>query len=90
MMEGDVLMRGFTRLVLLALTCLLIVPAAARAQGSASIAGVVRDASGGVLPGVTIEASSPALLEKTRTVVTDGTGQYKAISLLPGAYKVTF
>jgi hypothetical protein len=51
--------------------------AGASAQGSASIAGVVRDASGAVLPGVTVEASSPALIEKTRSAVTDGAGQYK-------------
>jgi hypothetical protein len=67
--------------------CLTIVPAAAYAQ--ASIAGVVRDASGAVLPGVTVEASSPALIEKVRTVVTDGTGQYRIENLRPGAYAVT-
>jgi hypothetical protein len=83
-------MQRFSRLALLALVCLAIAPAAARAQGSASIAGVAKDASGAVLPGVTVEASSPALLEKTRTVVTDGTGQYKVISLVPGTYSVTF
>src|SRR4029077_5199058 len=55
-----------------------------------SIAGVVRDPSGAVLPGVTIEAASPALIEKTRTVVTDGEGQYKFVSLPPGVYSVTF
>src|SRR5262245_43268853 len=82
-------MRGFTRLVLIALMALLIVPATARAQ-NASIAGVARDASGAVLPGVTVEVSSPALIEKTRTAVTDGAGQYKIISLLPGIYEVTF
>jgi len=63
-------------------------PISARAQ--ASIAGVVRDSSGAVLPGVTVEASSPALIEKTRSVVTDGTGQYKIIDLRPGTYVVTF
>jgi hypothetical protein len=64
------------------------VPALALAQ--ASIAGVVRDASGAVLPGVTVEASSPALIEKVRTVVTDGSGQYRIIDLRPGSYVVTF
>jgi hypothetical protein len=64
------------------------VPTAAFAQ--AAIAGVVRDASGAVLPGVTVEASSPALIEKVRTVVTDGTGQYRVIDLRPGTYTVTF
>jgi hypothetical protein len=56
----------------------------------ASIAGVVKDASGAVLPGVTVEASSPALIEKVRSVVTDGSGQYRIVDLRPGAYVVTF
>jgi hypothetical protein len=60
------------------------------AQASASIDGVVRDASGAVLPGVTVEASSPALIEKTRTVVTDGAGQFKIEQLRGGIYTVTF
>jgi hypothetical protein len=67
---------------------LVLVPSTARAQ--ASIAGLVKDTSGAVLPGVTVEASSPALIEKTRTVVTDGTGQYKVEQLRPGLYAVTF
>ena len=50
----------------------------------------MRDSSGAVLPGVTVEASSPALIEKTRSVVTDGTGQYKIVDLRPGIYAVTF
>jgi len=63
----------------------------ARAQGqTGTIAGVVRDASGAVLPGVTIEASSPALIEKTRSAVTDGQGAYSIIDLRPGTYAVTF
>jgi protocatechuate 3,4-dioxygenase beta subunit len=72
-----------------ALTALLLFPAAARAQ--ATIAGVVKDASGAVLPGVTVEVASPVLIEKTRSaVITDGTGQYRIINLLPGTYTVTF
>ena len=63
-------------------------PADARAQGA--ITGVVRDASGAVLPGVTVEASSPELIEKVRSAVTDGTGQYRIVDLRPGAYAVTF
>jgi hypothetical protein len=63
-------------------------PAAAFAQ--ASITGVVKDASGAVLPGVTVEASSPVLIEKSRSTVTDGSGQYQIIQLLPGTYTVTF
>jgi hypothetical protein len=59
------------------------------AWAQATIAGVVRDPSGGVLPGVTVEASSPALIEKVRTVVTDGTGQYRIVDLRPGTYSIT-
>jgi hypothetical protein len=66
---------------------LLLVPATAWAQ--ATIAGVVRDPSGAVLPGVTVEASSPALIEKVRSVVTDGTGQYRIVDLRPGTYSIT-
>ena len=64
----------------------------AYAQGAvqASIAGVVRDTSGAVLPGVTIEASSPVLIEKSRTAVSDDTGRYRIIALNPGTYTVTF
>ena len=69
-------------------SCLAILPASAYAQ--ATLAGVVKDASGAVLPGVTVEASSPALIEKTRTAVTDGTGQYQIVDLRPGTYAVTF
>ena len=70
------------------LLVLLLVPAAAYAQ--AAITGIARDTSGGVLPGVTVEAASPALIEKVRSVVTDGTGQYRIVNLLPGTYSVTF
>jgi hypothetical protein len=70
----------------------LVLPAPARGQGAvqASITGVVRDGSGGVLPGVTVEASSPVLIERTRSAVTDGTGRYQIVNLLPGTYTVTF
>jgi hypothetical protein len=70
------------------LTAVALMPAAAFAQ--ASIVGTVRDASGAVLPGVTVEASSPALIEKTRSVVSSGTGQYAIEDLRPGTYTVTF
>jgi hypothetical protein len=66
----------------------LLLPALAQAQ--ASITGTVKDTSGAVLPGVTVEAASPALIEKSRSVVTDGTGQYRIVDLRPGAYSVTF
>jgi hypothetical protein len=68
---------------------LLLTPAAIWAQ-EASITGVIRDASGAVLPGVSVEAASSSLIEKTRTVVSDGTGQYRIVSLPVGTYVVTF
>ncbi len=71
----------------LCLAVLLLLPSLADAQ---SLAGTVRDASGAVLPGVIVEASSPALIEKVRTAVTDGSGQYRLIDLRPGLYRVTF
>ncbi len=71
-----------------ALLLLVLVPAMAFAQ--ATITGVVKDASGAVLPGVTVEAASPALIEKTRSAVTDGTGTYRIVDLRPGTYSVTF
>ena len=74
--------------IAMVLACLLVVPVAAFAQGT--ISGVVKDASGAILPGVTVEASSPTLIEKTRTVVTDGSGQYQIVNLRPGTYSVTF
>ena len=70
------------------ISCVLLVPSLAFAQ--ASISGVARDPSGAVLPGVTVEASSPVLIEKVRTVVTDGNGIYRVVDLPPGAYTVTF
>src|SRR6266446_594876 len=72
----------------LAFVGLLLLPATLFAQ--ASVTGTVRDASGAVLPGVTVEASSPALIEKTRTAVTDGSGQYRIVDLRPGTYSLTF
>src|SRR5262249_49386617 len=68
--------------------CLVLLPTLAFAQ--ASITGVVKDTSGAVLPGVTVEVASPALIEKTRSAVSDGTGQYRIVDLRPGTYTVTF
>ena len=65
----------------------LALPSDAAAQ---SIAGAVRDASGGVLPGVTVEASSPALIERVRSTITDGSGQYRLENLAPGVYSVSY
>src|SRR4026208_301856 len=70
------------------LLVILLLPAAALAQGA--ITGVVRDASGAVLPGVTVEAASPVLIEKVRSVLSDSTGQYRIVDLRPGSYAVTF
>jgi len=68
--------------------CVVGLPGRANAQ--ASITGVVKDSSGGVLPGVTVEASSAALIEKTRQATTDGTGHYQILDLGPGSYTVIF
>ena len=68
----------------------VFMPISASAQQASGIAGVVRDTSGAVLPGVTVEAASPALIEKVRTVVTDGEGRYNVADLRPGSYVVTF
>ena len=71
--------------------CLWLPPAAsAQTALSSAIAGVVRDSSGAVLPGVTVEAASPALIEKVRTAVTDSQGLYRIVDLRPGVYTVTF
>src|SRR5256885_465921 len=72
-----------------ALTALAVLLSAG-AAGAQTLAGVVKDASGAVLPGVTVEASSPALIERTRSVVTDGRGQYQIVNLRPGTYTVNF
>src|SRR5690348_6222587 len=69
---------------------LVLCPAALFAQSGSSIAGVVKDTTGAVMPGVTVEASSPALIEKVRSAVTDAAGQYKIVNLVPGTYSVTF
>jgi hypothetical protein len=75
-------------LQVIGLTAVVLMPATVFAQ--ASIVGTVRDASGAVLPGVTVEASSPALIEKARSVVSSGTGQYAIEDLRSGTYTVTF
>jgi hypothetical protein len=75
------------RFLVLALVA-VAVPSIALAQ--ASITGTVKDASGAVLPGVAVEAASPELIEKVRTAVTDGSGQYRIVDLRPGVYSVTF
>ena len=72
------------------LSLLCIVMAARPARAQSTIAGIVKDATGAVLPGVTVEVGSDVLIERTRTAVTDGQGQYRIIDLRPGMYFVTF
>jgi hypothetical protein len=72
----------------IAVACLLALPSPAWAQSA--LAGVVRDTSGAVLPGVTVEAASPVLIEKVRTVTTDENGAYRIVDLRPGTYTLTF
>jgi iron complex outermembrane receptor protein len=83
----EVSMRTIARCFLL-FGLVAVVPRVAAAQ--ATLAGEVKDTTGAVLPGVTVEAASPALTEKVRTTVTDGSGRYRLESLPPGSYTVTF
>jgi hypothetical protein len=78
----------FTGGIFLALTFLCLLPIEARAQSA--FTGVVKDTSGAVLPGVTVEVASPVLIEKTRSVVTDDNGAYRIVDLRPGVYTITF
>src|SRR5688572_13727580 len=80
-------MRKAWNRILMAAAALLL-PAVVFAQGT--LTGTVRDASGAVMPGVTVEASSDVLIEKVRTATTDGSGQWRIIDLRPGVYRVTF
>ena len=85
-MPVRVVVSGFLRVAVLILSS----PGAFAQGQTGSIAGVVRDTSGAVLPGVTVEASSPALIEKSRSVVSDGQGRYTIVDLRPGTYSVAF
>jgi len=80
--------RLFPRVLVGVLALMLLLPAASYAQSA--IAGVVKDTTGAVLPGVTVEASSPVLIEQTRSATTDSQGQYKILDLRPGTYSVIF
>ena len=82
-------MRTVIRHLAAGASAVIIFPALCFAQFGA-IAGVVKDDTGAVLPGVTVEAASPALIEKTRTAVSDSAGQYSVQQLRPGVYTVTF
>src|SRR3989454_5152437 len=70
------------------LVVLVVVPSLASAQST--ISGVVKDASGAVIPGVTVEAASEVLIERSRTVVTSGDGRYTVVDVRPGLYTITF
>ena len=83
-------MRNRVSVLLLVISMITVAPAIAFAQALGTVAGTVRDASGAVLPGVTVEASSPVLIEKVRTAVSDGTGQYAVTNLPPGIYTITY
>jgi hypothetical protein len=76
--------------VLLGVLIVGLMPMTARAQVAGAITGVVRDSQGGVMPGVTVEASSPVLIEKVRSAVTDSAGRYTVPELRSGTYTVTF
>ena len=83
-------MRALAKIAMVIGSIVCIATAVSAQTSQPSLAGVVKDTSGAVLPGVTVEASSPALIEKTRSVITDGTGQYRIVDLRPGTYTVTF
>ena len=76
--------------ICMAVLCAGVLLAPATVSAQTGIAGVVRDTTGAVMPGVTVEASSPALIEKSRVAISDSAGQYKIVDLPPGTYAVTF
>jgi hypothetical protein len=76
--------------LVVAAAVVLILPGRAWAQSTGNIAGLVTDTTGAILPGVTVEAASPALIERTRTVATEAQGRYLIEALPPGTYRVTF
>src|SRR5712671_2385390 len=80
-------MKRFTQIIFVAVAAVLAAATAAQTQ---TIAGTVRDATGAVLPGVTVEAASPALIERVRSAASDSAGQYRIVNLSPGIYTVTF
>ena len=82
--------RTLARFVVVSLVLSLPIGTSAQVADTASLAGVVRDTSGAVLPGVTVEASSSALIDKVRSVVTDSQGLYRIVALRPGTYVMTF
>src|SRR5918996_336056 len=83
-------MMSTRRAAVVLISLVTLMPSAAQAQQASGIAGLVRDASGAVLPGVTVEATSPALIEQVRTVFTEAQGRYNIVDLRVGTYSVTF
>ena len=81
-------MRPLAGVLSLVVGCVFVAPAVVCAQ--ATLTGTVRDTSGAVLPGVIVETSSPVLIEKVRSVVTDSSGQYRITELPPGRYQIIF
>src|SRR5262249_28194119 len=79
-------MRGLVRIAVVC-ACTVVAPAAAFAQ--ATITGTVKDTSGAVLPGATVEAASPVLIEKVKSATTDSAGLYRIVDLRPGSYTLT-
>src|SRR6267142_1606050 len=90
--EEDRAMRAILFAAVVAIMLSIVMPVAASAQSgtTGAIAGMVTDTTGAVLPGVTVEAASPALIEKVRTALTDAQGRYQVVELRPGTYTVTF
>src|SRR5688500_15186228 len=82
--------RPFAWILIAAFLLCLPTRSAAQSSDAASIVGLVRDASGAVLPGVTVEVASPVLIERVRASTTDGQGLYRIVDLRPGVYTVTF
>jgi hypothetical protein len=80
--------RLVVRTILLVVASLVLMPAAARAQSV--FTGTVKDSSAAVMPGVTVEAASPVLIEKVKSAITDENGQYRIVDLRPGRYTLTF
>src|SRR6266446_296049 len=83
------LRKRFVKISLVTLACALFVPSAWAQQTNAGLSGVVKDAAGMPVAGATVEAASPALIERVRSVTTDGSGQYKITDLPIGVYAVT-
>ena len=80
--------RTFGTIIVAAAIGFAAIPSTVSAQSA--ISGVVKDSGGGILPGVTVQAASPALIERVRDAVTDEQGRYTIVDLRPGLYKVTF